>query len=186
MYRTALPDSMTPAEYIEKIDFYREALLDGLSSKQVYRSNRDFLEETLAERGVTPETFQYLSGLTDEKKKEREAAAAKKNDIKAPRNNDSAGKLTQYNAVLTEMAKVRNQYDQICSTLQQREMELMIVQMEVDRNPRDREYRAAANNQEAMTREWMDKTIEEELSPLHKRIFELDASLSRKKQDFAK
>ena len=41
-------------------------------------------------------------------------------------------------------------------------------------------------NQEAMTREWMDKTIEEELSPLHKRIFELDASLSRKKQDFAK
>ena len=84
------------------------------------------------------------------------------------------------------MAKVRNQYDQICSTLQQREMELMIVQMEVDRNPRDREYRAAANNQEAMTREWMDKTIEEELSPLHKRIFELDASLSRKKQDFAK
>lgn len=186
VYRTALPDSMTPAEYIEKIDFYREALLDGLSSKQVYRSNRDFLEETLAERGVTPETFQYLSGLTDEKKKEREAAAAKKNDIKAPRNNDSAGKLTQYNAVLTEMAKVRNQYDQICSTLQQREMELMIVQMEVDRNPRDREYRAAANNQEAMTREWMDKTIEEELSPLHKRIFELDASLSRKKQDFAK
>jgi hypothetical protein len=178
--RTAIPEKSSPSEYLEEIDFYREALLKGMSPKKVYRPNLESLEETLDEKGITPEAFQQIEKSVAEGIRDRETLKTKYLAIPGPIT--KRGQLNQYGAILTELAKVRKQYDQVHTKLRKAEMELLVVEMEIRARPQDHAFRAAAANQETSTRAWMDKMIDEGLTPLHARIFELEGHLSSIKE----